>query len=274
MRHKTAIIVVLYNGDFRYEVIEEDEMLILVDNTPGRVMEISGDAVYIPLKENKGIAFAQNVGIRRALESGADRLLFFDQDSMPEPSFVRKMNDEFDSIQNKDSKICALGPSVIDKDTERYYKGSSGYCGVSRRVESIISSGTLVPAAVIPEVGMMKESLFIDMVDHEWCWRAASKGYHIYQTGKIVIPHKVGSRSIHLLGADCIVSSPFRYYYRYRNSVMLSFVDYVPMKWKIKNAIRKTVEFFVLPVCSGNIIKSYGYMLKGIKDGLTGRKNI
>ena len=30
---------------------------------------------------------------------------------------------------------------------------------------------------IILDVGLMDESLFIDWVDFEWCWRAKSKGY-------------------------------------------------------------------------------------------------
>jgi len=41
----------------------------------------------------------------------------------------------------------------------------------------VVSSGALIPLAVLDQVGMMDESLFIDYVDSEWGLRAKSRGH-------------------------------------------------------------------------------------------------
>ena len=83
MKNKFSIVIVLYNEQppaYVYSGIEE--IVILVDNTPGRDLSINLPNVkYIPLKRNYGIAKALNVGFRYAQELCSDWVLTMDQDS-------------------------------------------------------------------------------------------------------------------------------------------------------------------------------------------------
>ena len=39
-------------------------------------------------------------------------------------------------------------------------------------VNELMSSTSLIPIEMFSKVGLLEETLFIDGVDHEWCWRA------------------------------------------------------------------------------------------------------
>lgn len=80
----------------------------------------------------------------------------------------------------------------------------------------LISSGSLIPVDALVEVGMNNSSLFIDLVDFEWCYRAKYAGYHVLMTSNVTMKHNVGLTDkkiwrgsilpyVHLLG--CIMYS-------------------------------------------------------------------
>lgn len=95
-----AVVVVLYKAElslFHRDLLKNGNItLIIVDNTPGRDLGLKADRlVYIPLKDNLGIATAQNEGIRLARESECDYVIFFDQDSMIPEGYVNRMVEEY-----------------------------------------------------------------------------------------------------------------------------------------------------------------------------------
>lgn len=78
---KIAVVIVLYyskGDDCGLQLDNSAISIIMVDNTPNRELTLTGRSIYyIPLKENKGIATAQNVGICKAQELGCTYVLFF-----------------------------------------------------------------------------------------------------------------------------------------------------------------------------------------------------
>lgn len=69
---------------------------------------------------------------------------------------------------------------------------------------------------------MFDEKLFIDGVDNEWCWRAATKGYRFYIAENARIRHMLGKESRKIGNKDISISSEFRIYYQFRNYIWLS----------------------------------------------------
>ena len=59
----------------------------------------------------------------------------------------------------------------------------------------------------IKEIGLMNSDLFIDMVDYEWCWRANSKGFTLYEDERVIFKHQIGSEQ-KVLGKQII--APFQ----------------------------------------------------------------
>ena len=96
---KVEGVVVLFKPDDKMldninSYLGDLKKLYVVDNTPGGdISDRFNDKKikYIPLKENKGIAYALNVGAKEAIKDGADWLLTMDQDSCFEKGAVKEM---------------------------------------------------------------------------------------------------------------------------------------------------------------------------------------
>lgn len=249
--------------------------IILVDNTPtpecNENQKYISSHIYIQLKENKGIAFAQNVGIKEAQKQSCKYILFFDQDTIVDVNYPITILNEFKRIEKNNTKLVALGPIICDKDSGLTYKKYSNESQIDVNniiCPTLISSGTLSPMWAFDVVGYMDERLFIDYVDHEWCWRAKSKGFICCMNLKIKIQHKVGYKTIYCIGIPFLLASPFRYYYQYRNSYWLQRRKYVPIIWKIKINIRNIIGLFYIPFYSPKPFKVIICMLKGMMHGL------
>ena len=268
-----CIVVIIYmpSDDVKERLfVDNCHNMIVVDNTPHSQMSnivFKENIDYISLGENKGIATAQNIAIKRAKELGYKYVIFFDQDSEYDSSYVSSIIGEYEKIQKHDCKIATLGPLVVNKTTNKAYKNEITSKSSFNTVDTIISSGSIVEIAKIDIIGGLEDRLFIDLVDHEWCWRAKSYGYNCYQTSSIILNHKVGNESLSIFGFPIIISSPFRYYYKYRNFLWMLERPYVPIKWKIKEAIRKIIEIIIVPLSTRNL-SIYRFMFKGIKDGI------
>lgn len=272
----TYLIIVLYNPTeecklYWREKSDEIGNCIFVDNSsnPDEVF-FSSFSDYIPLYENKGIAAAQNIGIKRAKDKNAVCVIFFDQDSKISKKLCLQLREEFKNLIIREGIRCgALGPSVINIETGEKYKGSEIIDGTPVETSTIISSGTITSLDVLDRVGLMNERLFIDLVDHEWCWRAKNKGYAIFRSTRAVLKHHVGLNTKYLFGNYMIVSAPERYYYQYRNTLWLLKTSLPPIVWKKRIARFRLLVFFAIPFMSDKPFKTWLYMIKGIKSGIS-----
>ena len=278
-KDKIAIITVLYNPTHELQLrlskiissmlLKDEFICILVDNSNNisRILSEKKGSYYIPNSCNLGIARAQNIALEKARELKCKYAIFFDQDSEYNIEFIIKLIDEYKKIKLLDRTIAVLGPIIVDKVINRPYKSKILQNTPYTSVDTIISSGSVMEVSTFNEVGNMDDDLFIDLVDHEWCWRAKSLGYTCYQTSCVMLNHKVGNCNKALLGFPIIISAPFRYYYKYRNFFWMLRRPYVPLKWKVKESIRKLVEFICVPIIRKKI-SIYHYMFNGVKDGL------
>lgn len=273
MDEKIGVVIVLYHSikpNYTYLMTKSNLYIILVDNTPDRILDIVENYVYyIPLCTNWGIAAAQNKGICKAKELGCSYVFFFDQDSIIEVNYIDKMLDEYNRLKNYYPKIAVLGPIVINKDSgEKYKVLNSPINHDCKIVPSIISSGSVMEMTILDRIGGLEEKLFIDYVDNEWGWRATNYGYLCCITTKITMRHKIGQKYFKILGIPFLLSSPVRYYYQYRNYLWLLRRSYVPLGWKYKSFIRKLVEIIIIPCVSKQKILIIKNMVRGIWDGL------
>ena len=223
---------------------------------------------YIPLKKNTGIAYAQNVGIKFAFDEGYEYVLLLDQDSIIDVTFVKRIKDEYEHIKELHSDIGYLGPVFIDDHTHVEYKNYIPKKCDYVKVDSVIASGCLISMETLRRVGGMDDSLYIDLVDFEWCWRAGNHGYSGYITRNVNMVHSIGKEYHNWHGFVLGISAPFRYYYQYRNTLWLARRGYVPFKWKVKSILRRTIDIFIVPLASDNGCSVLKNMLKGIKDGI------
>lgn len=223
------------------------------------------------MRENKGIATAQNIGIAKAREIGAEFVIFFDQDSQCEPSLIDTLQLEFITMRNSGMKIGAIGPMMLDKQSGKLYDENHHTEENPLPVTTIISSGTFTSLDVLDEVGEMSDTLFIDYVDHEWCWRAQNHGYRIFESPNAILSHQVGDRIIKFCGHAFLLSAPLRYYYQYRNALWLTKFDYVPISWKRKTIRLQLAQLIFIPWYTSSPLVCLLSMLKGIVVGLRWR---
>lgn len=212
-------------------LIHQVRRVILISNQNDDFSEWGLDLIHINLKENVGIAAAQNLGIKLAMEDEVDLILTSDQDTIFPENYVSRMVDTFDNLLKKGVKIGAISP--VFRDSMHGGKVHSmvrfGSFGLKKffsdsgpqKVSHVISSGMFLDVKALKEIGLMKESFFIDWVDTEWCWRAESLGYSIYQNPEIVISHSLGMSSQDLVVFSVTFHSYIREYYKLRNAIFL-----------------------------------------------------
>ena len=109
-------------------------------------------------------------------------------------------------------------------------------------VDYVRNSMSLTSSEVLNIVGFMDNSLFIDGVDSEWCWRARVKGYRTFISEDSIIYHCLGKDDRRLLTKEITIPSPNRLFYQYRNFLWLLHRGYVPLRWKLKNFAKYLIK--------------------------------
>jgi rhamnosyltransferase len=240
------------------------------------VLSISRDRLhYHHFPNNIGIAAAHNIGLRDLSSSGCEYALLLDQDSQINNDFVFRMSSLLVASTVEKRPLVAIGPRIICSFSEKTVKPR-----VQREiavyddlvcVTQIISSGMMIDLSKIDLVGFKDETLFIDGVDHEWCWRAKTHDYMVAIADKIEMVHRLGDARSKFAGVTYKVGSPIRLYYQFRNILLLSRRGYVPNYWKARNLLVLPIRFFANSFLQTQRRKRLIYMLCGMWDGLTNK---
>lgn len=268
--YNVCVVVVFYNPTkeqiLKYEYLANSIRVVAVDNSKNQ--SSVSNIEYIPLYSNKGIAAAQNEGIKYAIREGYEFVILMDQDSNIDNAFVLDMMNEYNILKKLHPEIGFLGPVFVDAESDQEYKNYIGKGENYTKVDNVIASGCLIQTETLKSVGGMDESLFIDLVDFEWGWRVVSNGYQGYMTRNVKMTHSIGKEYHNWHGFVLGISAPFRYFYQYRNTLWLCKRDYVPFRWKVKSILRRTLDLLLVPLVSKEGIKCFKFMTKGIKMGL------
>lgn len=274
-------------------LLRQVRAVIVVDNgsiasSDGWMRELALDGServrVLALERNLGLGEAYNAGISIARELGAAFVLLMDQDSVPEPGMVAMLRGAYADLVNRGRRVAAVGACYRDSESanvSRFVRvvrfglariGCEGDGFV--RADFLISSGSLIAIATLDQVGTMDASLFIDHVDTEWCFRAQSEGFEVYGVCGAVMHHSLGDRRIRLWWGrwrTIPFHQPFRYYYMFRNSVLLWRRPYLPESWKRADRLRVLYFLLFYGAFSSNRIDNLRMMIKGLKDGYRGR---
>lgn len=237
--------------------------VLVVDNTPENdnlvVNNIESTGIdKIFLGKNLGIAAGHNRGIAWALKHGYSYVLLMDQDSIAAEDMTHHLVSALHKLQADGIHIAAVGPQVYDeRDGEKVaFIDMSGllvrrkYCsnGELMEVGHLISSGCLIPLATIEKVGIMEEKLFIDYVDIEWGLRAKSYGLASFAVCSAILHHRLGDRIVRIpyIGHRRLqIYGPIRYFYQFRNAILLYKRKYVPTRWILYNFFLHVVMKFI-----------------------------
>lgn len=197
----------------------EDVDTIVVDNasSDGTAEAVTG-AEVIRNERNLGYAGGMNVGIRRALERGADAVLLLNNDVEVEPGAIAALAAQADGA----GAVCPV--VVFAHDPERvWYAGARfdprrGYNGrhlteidgSPQETERICGAAVLIPRATLERVGMFDEQLFAYVEDADWSLRVREAGLSLLVTPASRVRHKVSAST----GGE---GSPDAIYYSVRN---------------------------------------------------------
>ena len=209
-------------------LIDQDVSLVFVQNCYTELPEeITSVGKIIRNKFNLGIGSAQNIGVDYAFKHGADFVVLCDQDTYFPSIFVEKVREVYLRV----SPATILFPKIYDSVTDRTipvtinrglwrtYESSSDYTGP---IFDGIASGMVIPKPSWDSVGRMREDLFIDWVDFEWCWRAGRLKVPLYTCDDIHIIHQLGDSKVNTIFGHFSQRSPLRHYYITRNAIYLA----------------------------------------------------
>ncbi|CAH9061720.1 hypothetical protein PSEHALCIP103_02552 [Pseudoalteromonas haloplanktis] len=252
--------------------------VVIVDNspTPHDFTKVIKHYHYIHLADNSGIAHAHNVGLLYLLKAGCEYAILLDQDSLIPSDMVFNLSSLLKASNKIKQNVVAIGPrircSFSDKKVNSKIQKEVFEYDDLVGVTQIIASGMMIDLSALDQIGLKDESLFIDGVDHEWCWRARSMGFDIAKAKNVEMVHRLGDSRSKFIGVTYKVGAPIRLYYQFRNILLLSRRPYVPTYWKVRCLFFMPIRLFLNSVMQKNRLKRLGFMLQGIVDGVLGRK--
>jgi rhamnosyltransferase len=279
-------------------LLKQVDEILVVDNTPARddrvyeavanFLEMSAMRLRcVRLGQNMGVATALNVGIEAAVYGGFDYVLLSDQDSAPAPGMVEGLLRAGTELSMSGVHVGAVGPTFTDIHTgitfpfQAEVRGNVFYGHVRASVEAplvealtLITSGTLIPVAAFSVAGMMREDLFIDQVDIEWCHRARAQGLRLYGTSYATMSHHMGDAHLRVWYFGWrreSAYSPVRLYYRIRNFIVLCKAPHVSARWKMRNAWYSLGVVYSHLIFGNERWRSLKSVLRGLCDGARGK---
>lgn len=242
-----------------------------------RAMEAAGVHVLVN-RQNSGIAHTLNAGIKWSMQEWRPQwILILDQDSDLEPGFITRALAAYQDFAKAEQvgMLCAETLNGEPIPTQQRHGG------ILEPLDPI-SSGTLLKTEMLDEIGLLKESLFIDGVDSELNARAREHGWVLLLVPGNDLHHELGQaipiiffgRPVRVAGKNRHVQyhPPFRAYYSARNSIFLAkrYGLKQPVWWARKAA--RNLETDGLRLVLGPYrVKHLQAMTKGVFDGWMGR---
>ena len=200
-----------------------------VDGSAAAVAERFPEVELVRAGVNLGFAGGNNVGIRRALDRGAEWVLLVNNDALVEPGLIDALTAA--AAARPDAGVLAC--KVLFADSDRVWYAGAGFdpiLGRSRHerfgkpnapgaladTRRATGAAMAVSRAAIEAVGLLDEELFLYVEDLEWSLRIAEAGFAVVYVPGASVRHRVSASTG---GAG----SPTTRYYETRN--MLAVVE-------------------------------------------------
>ena len=244
-RPKVAVLVLNWNAWevtcdclrslARLEYENYDVAVIDNGSTDGSVQKFRqrfADLTILENGANLGFAAGNNIGVRYALEHGAQYVLLLNNDTVVSPSFLSALV----RVAESDNRVGILNPKIyyFDPPDRIWYAGGSftpwfGFArhkGIRKRscdlhdstreVTFITGCAFLIKAEVIRRIGLLDESFFMVCEDTDWSIRALRAGFRAMYVAEAEISHRESYTIRNRKG------KAFRDYYNIRNSLLLA----------------------------------------------------
>lgn len=181
------------------------------DNQAETIKEKFPGAAVLKQTENLGFCGGCNVGIKYALENGADFVMLLNNDTLVPPDLIEKLLAGFENLENAG----AVSPIILEHPaTEKIWfsrarwEGAEAQFRLARPDEKYedfagknpyltdFACGCCLfaPAKIFETVGLLDERYFAFYDEADWCARLREKGLESYVVPSAFMYHKV-SRS-------------------------------------------------------------------------------
>ncbi|MBL4658803.1 MAG: glycosyltransferase family 2 protein [Alcanivoracaceae bacterium] len=210
-----------------------NNQLIVVDNgsTDDSITAIKAlypDLVLLENRENLGFAEGNNIGIRYALQNGADYVFLLNNDTILDSEAHQALIDA--SIELDDNGIFGAktyyydSPDMIwfdggfwDPDKMKFYHDNykqidTGENTGLKKCDYICGCALFISAKIIDKIGFMDKNLFLTYEETDWCYRGKAQGFLSYVVSSAKVWHKI---SVSFGGSN----SPMQEYFFMRNSL-------------------------------------------------------
>lgn len=207
---------------------------LVVDNgsTDDSVDKIRANYPHVEILEtgsNLGYAEGNNVGIRHAMQAGADYVFILNNDTLVAPTMLAKLVQVAESspdigmvgptmyCTDPPNRLFAAGSFVLWKVGNLYHRGMFQPPGPYTKVQNpepvdfIVGCGVLVRRQLIEVAGMLDPLYYLNYEDVEWGIRAHRYGFQVLYVPQAIMWHKVSAS----LGQ----ASPANTYYMTRNAL-------------------------------------------------------
>lgn len=216
---KVFIVVLNYNGkavtcNCLKSVAAVDYanyQLVLVDNRSAdgsleQAKKDFPDFTYLQNNKNLGFSAGNNVGIKYALEKGADYVLLLNNDTLVEKNFLT----ELINAAEQEPRAGIISPLIHGPGKDRIWfsRGRIDWLRMktlhqTKRIskqtyDSPFLSGCamLIPSDVFENVGLLDEDYFLYWEDADFCVKVRKRGYRTIVASKSAICHLEASESI------------------------------------------------------------------------------
>ena len=246
-------------------IVPQADRVVIIDNGSGNreeIREVLSEFPGVSLvlnAENRGIAFALNQIGDAAKEAGSAFFLSLDQDSVAGADVVEKLAELF-----SDETVGGASPYIHTETDPRPEERI-------QEIRTAISSGFMTRTALWEEIGGYWEYLFIDEVDHEFCFQMKRKGYRILRRNDTEIEHTLGKTFTKKVFGHTFTPnnhSAFRRYYIARNNVIMKHLYPEEETGAFAHRTRMLGRMAVsILMCEDRKAEKIGAILRGIRDG-------
>ncbi|WP_192347335.1 glycosyltransferase family 2 protein [Algoriphagus sp. Y33] len=295
-----AIILVNWNGyAFTADCLESlrlvhfpDFGVILVDNASdnreGQKLKAEFPEIdLIETTSNLGFAGGNNVGIRKALETGYTHVMLLNNDTVVEPEFLDQMIKKFEDnpllgivqplifflhdrekIWSAGGKWSQLLCRAITRGDRKY---KEEYLPNDCELDWATGCCMLIAREALLKTGLLNEQYFTYFEDVEWSLRFRKKGFEINLATESIIYHEAGASSKKEHSEGTLSANAFYFHVRnqfylirteakgisvalsiiYHSSRFMGWIGYFCLRRrfnKLKAVIRGIKEGLILPI--------------------------
>jgi GT2 family glycosyltransferase len=254
------------------------------DDSASRIRSSVNGIRLIEASANRGFSAGCNIGIRSALQSGADRILLLNPDACVSRAAVAEMT----RLLNRGDKLGIVGAIIVSKSKpatiesagisysqmtgrmwNRDFRSQLGSqtLGARETVDAVSGCAMLVARAVFDRIGFFDEDYFFGFEDVDFCLRAQAAGIEIAIAGDATVEHEGHASIGH--------ASPRRIYFAARNHLLLSGRN--PVRTSMLSRWLRTGSILTLNLThalfSSDVRRLDGLRayVNGVQDHLTGR---